>query len=194
MESSATVTPCHLPGNRAFGIQNTPKVVSGCTEACAKRCSELYERFVGTVVPARGTREAELSKLLENTYRSVNIALVNEFAYDFLVSEPGCTSEMLIDRFGRDLLKEAQLALFTGSMSALLRLAGHGHGVTLLPEMAVARELESGELVELGLAQSIRPVSIVAQWHPRLGPAEHALHALLDVARRADPLPELRAQ
>ncbi len=126
--------------------------------------------------------------------RQRQVAPAQLLDYDFLVSEPGCTSEMLIDRFGRDLLKEAQLALVTGSMSALLRLAGHGHGVTLLPEMAVARELEAGELVELGLAQAIRPVSIVAQWQPRLGPAESALHALLDVARRADPLPELRAQ
>jgi UDP-N-acetyl-D-glucosamine dehydrogenase len=68
------------PGNPAFDIANTPKITSGCTELCAKRCAALYERFVDTVVPAAGTREAELAKLLENTYRNVNIALVNEFA------------------------------------------------------------------------------------------------------------------
>ncbi|MEY9844239.1 nucleotide sugar dehydrogenase [Streptacidiphilus sp. MAP5-3] len=68
------------PANRQFGIGNTPKVVSGVTPVCAKQCAALYERFVDTVVVARGTREAELAKLLENTYRSVNIALVNEFA------------------------------------------------------------------------------------------------------------------
>ncbi len=111
--------------------------------------------------------------------------------YDFLVAERGCTSEMLVDRFGRDLLAGAQLAMIQGSLSALLRLTGHGHGVTLLPELAVARELQEGELVELRLTERIRPVSIVAQWRPRLGAAERGLHALLDVARRADPLPEV---
>ncbi|MEV6838833.1 LysR family transcriptional regulator [Streptomyces sp. NPDC051133] len=111
--------------------------------------------------------------------------------YDFLVAEPGCTSEMLVDRFGRDLLAGAQLAMIQGSLSALLRLTGHGHGVSLLPELAVTRELQEGELIELRLAERIRPVSVVAQWRPRLGPAERTLHALLDVARRADPLPEV---
>ncbi|MFJ9130351.1 LysR family transcriptional regulator [Streptomyces sp. NPDC102340] len=111
--------------------------------------------------------------------------------YDFLVAEPGCTSEMLVDRLGRDLLAGAQLAMVQGSLSALLRLAGHGHGVSLLPELAVTRELQDGELLELRLVERIRPVSIVAQWRPRLGPAERTLHALLEVARRADPLPEV---
>ncbi|RVU23679.1 nucleotide sugar dehydrogenase [Streptomyces antnestii] len=68
------------PGNHEFGITNTPKVVGGHTPLCAKRCAAFYERFVDTVVIAGGTREAELAKLLENTYRNVNIALVNEFA------------------------------------------------------------------------------------------------------------------
>ncbi|MGW1169088.1 LysR family transcriptional regulator [Streptomyces sp. NPDC002550] len=111
--------------------------------------------------------------------------------YDFLVAEPGCTSEMLVDRFGQDLLAGAQLAMIQGSLSALLRLTGHGHGVSLLPELAVSRELQEGELIELRPAGRIRPVSIVAQWQPRLGPAERSLRALLDVARRADPLPEV---
>ncbi|WP_369387745.1 nucleotide sugar dehydrogenase [Streptomyces sp. CG1] len=68
------------PGNPVFGIANTPKITSGCTDLCAKRCVALYERSVDTVVPAAGTKEAELAKLLENTYRNINIALVNEFA------------------------------------------------------------------------------------------------------------------
>ncbi|GAB2732296.1 LysR family transcriptional regulator [Kitasatospora kifunensis] len=108
---------------------------------------------------------------------------------EFLVAEPGCTSEMLVDRFGRDLLSGVQLTMITGSLSALLRLTGHGRGVSLLPELSVARELAAGELVALRLAEPLRPVSIVAQWHPRLGLAERPLHALLDLARRADPLP-----
>ncbi|WP_225817443.1 LysR substrate-binding domain-containing protein [Streptomyces echinatus] len=113
--------------------------------------------------------------------------------YDFLVAERGCTSRMLVDRFGRDLPAGAQQTLLQGSLAALLRLIGHGHGVTLLPEPAVTRELREGELVELPLTEPIRPVSIVARWRARLGPAEAALRTLLDVARRADPLPEVTA-
>ncbi|MBA8927465.1 nucleotide sugar dehydrogenase [Kutzneria viridogrisea] len=68
------------PGNRAYGVRSTPKVVSGHTPRCAKQCATFYSRFVDSVVLARGTREAEMAKLLENTYRYVNIALVNEIA------------------------------------------------------------------------------------------------------------------
>lgn len=68
------------PGNPKFGATNTPKVVGGHTSACARRASEFYGRFVDTVVTTRGTREAETAKLLENTYRHINIALVNEMA------------------------------------------------------------------------------------------------------------------
>ena len=66
------------PGNSAFGIHNTPKVVGGLTPDCTDRAASFYGRFVDTIVRARGTREAETAKLLENTYRHVNIALVNE--------------------------------------------------------------------------------------------------------------------
>ncbi|GGW56372.1 UDP-N-acetyl-D-glucosamine dehydrogenase [Streptomyces lucensis JCM 4490] len=68
------------PGNPRFGLENTPKVVGGITEDCTKAARALYERFVGSVVEAKGTREAEMAKLLENTYRHVNIALVNEMS------------------------------------------------------------------------------------------------------------------
>jgi UDP-N-acetyl-D-glucosamine dehydrogenase len=68
------------PGNPDFGLANTPKVVGGHTQACAERAVAFYRQFVETVVQARGTREAEMAKLLENTYRHVNIALVNEMA------------------------------------------------------------------------------------------------------------------
>ncbi|GGK98450.1 UDP-N-acetyl-D-glucosamine dehydrogenase [Streptomyces flaveus] len=68
------------PGNSAFGLENTPKVVGGVTADCTKAARTLYERFVTRVVEAKGTREAEMAKLLENTYRHVNIALVNEMS------------------------------------------------------------------------------------------------------------------
>ena len=68
------------PGNEKFGAKNTPKVVGGHTPACADAAAGFYEQFVDTVVRAKGTREAETAKLLENTYRHINIALVNEMA------------------------------------------------------------------------------------------------------------------
>ncbi|TDV57499.1 nucleotide sugar dehydrogenase [Actinophytocola oryzae] len=68
------------PGNRRFGVKNTPKIISGHTPLCAKQCAAFYGQFVDSLVVARGTREAELAKVLENSYRYVNIALVNEVA------------------------------------------------------------------------------------------------------------------
>lgn len=68
------------PGNEQFGAKNTPKVVGGHTPACGDAAAAFYEQFVDTVVRAKGTREAETAKLLENTYRHINIALVNEMA------------------------------------------------------------------------------------------------------------------
>lgn len=68
------------PGNPTYGVVNTPKVVGGLTEKCGDLAEAFYSRFVTTVVRAAGTREAEMAKLLENTYRQVNIAMVNEMA------------------------------------------------------------------------------------------------------------------
>ncbi len=68
------------PGNPNFGPKNTPKVVGGHTFACADAAEAFYSRFIDKVVRTKGTREAEMAKLLENTYRHINIALVNEMA------------------------------------------------------------------------------------------------------------------
>jgi UDP-N-acetyl-D-glucosamine dehydrogenase len=68
------------PGNKAFGIRNTPKVVGGQTPACADAAARFYGKLCDEVVRAKSAREAEMAKLLENTYRHVNIALVNEMA------------------------------------------------------------------------------------------------------------------
>jgi len=66
------------PGNPVFRTRNTPKVVGGVTPACTRHAVALYERFIDTVVPVSSTRAAEMTKLLENIFRCVNIALVNE--------------------------------------------------------------------------------------------------------------------
>nr|WP_202897125.1 nucleotide sugar dehydrogenase [Actinopolymorpha pittospori] len=68
------------PGNPTYGLRNTPKVVGGHTISCTERAEAFYGKICDTVVRAKGTREAEMAKLLENTYRHVNIALVNEMA------------------------------------------------------------------------------------------------------------------
>lgn len=68
------------PGNPKYGLRNTPKVVGGYTESCGDRAVAFYATFVEQVIRVGGTREAEMAKLLENTYRHVNIALVNEMA------------------------------------------------------------------------------------------------------------------
>jgi len=68
------------PGNETYGIRNTPKVAGGVTPACTEAAAAFYEQVCDTVVRAKSAREAEMAKLLENTYRHVNIALVNEMA------------------------------------------------------------------------------------------------------------------
>lgn len=68
------------PGNRAWTFTNTPKIVSGVDEVSTKAVQAFYDNLVDRTVPVSGTREAELCKLLENTFRYVNIALVNELA------------------------------------------------------------------------------------------------------------------
>jgi UDP-N-acetyl-D-glucosamine dehydrogenase len=68
------------PGNRQWTLRNTPKVIGGITPRCAAVAQRLYERVVERVVVVSSTEAAELTKLLENTFRSVNIALVNEMA------------------------------------------------------------------------------------------------------------------
>ena len=68
------------PGNEIYQTKNTPKVVGGITEDCTRLTIELYENFIDTVVPVSTCDAAEMVKLLENTFRAVNIGLVNEVA------------------------------------------------------------------------------------------------------------------
>lgn len=78
------------PSNTKFNTYNTPKVIGGTTEACLALGNALYSKYVQTVVPVSSPKVAEMSKLLENTFRSVNIAFVNEMA-------------MMCDRMGIDI-------------------------------------------------------------------------------------------
>lgn len=68
------------PGNKRFGVVNTPTVIGGVTKKCTELATLFYTQFVSEVYPVSSPRAAEMTKLLENTFRNVNIALVNEFA------------------------------------------------------------------------------------------------------------------
>src|SRR5207248_1101466 len=75
------------PGRIDFTLRNTPKVIAGLTPACAERAVERYRPVCDNIVEISTLEAAELTKLLENVFRSVNIAMVNELA-------------MLCDRMG----------------------------------------------------------------------------------------------
>ena len=68
------------PGNKEWTFKNTPKIVSGINTKSLEKISEFYKSIIDNVVEVSGTREAEMVKLIENTYRQVNIAMVNELA------------------------------------------------------------------------------------------------------------------
>jgi len=85
------------PGRTDFTLRNTPKVLGGLTEACAERAEALYGLVCDQIVRVSSPEAAELTKLLENIFRSVNIALVNELA-------------MLTDRMGIDIWEVVEAA------------------------------------------------------------------------------------
>ena len=68
------------PGNSIYSIENTPKIVGGVTEICTKIAEYFYSLFITQVYPVSSPKIAETTKLLENTFRNVNIAFVNEFS------------------------------------------------------------------------------------------------------------------
>ena len=85
------------PGRSGYTLRNTPKVLGGLTEACAERAEALYGLVCDRIVRVSSPEAAELTKLLENIFRSVNIALVNELA-------------MLTDRMGIDVWEVVEAA------------------------------------------------------------------------------------
>ncbi|NLF37960.1 nucleotide sugar dehydrogenase [bacterium] len=68
------------PGNPRYNTKNTPKVVGGVTKSCTKLAAALYGSVLDTVIPVSSCTAAEMAKLLENTFRSINIGMVNEMA------------------------------------------------------------------------------------------------------------------
>jgi UDP-N-acetyl-D-glucosamine dehydrogenase len=68
------------PGNASFNTRNTPKIVGGITRACGETAAFFYSQFIDRVIPVSSTKCAEMVKLLENTFRSINIGMINEMA------------------------------------------------------------------------------------------------------------------
>lgn len=68
------------PGNARYGVKNTPKIVGGVTPACTALAAQLYGSVIDTVMQVSNTETAELVKLLENTFRAVNIGMINEMS------------------------------------------------------------------------------------------------------------------
>jgi UDP-N-acetyl-D-glucosamine dehydrogenase len=85
------------PGNPRYNTFNTPKVIGGVTPQCLAVASRLYRNYIETIVPVSSSRAAEMVKLLENTFRSVNIGLVNEVA-------------LMCDRLGMDVWEVIEAA------------------------------------------------------------------------------------
>ncbi|WP_327021802.1 nucleotide sugar dehydrogenase [Caldanaerobius fijiensis] len=85
------------PGNKKYNTKNTPKVIGGVTKRCLELAYLLYSNAIDTVIPVSSTKVAEMVKLLENTFRAVNIGLVNELA-------------MMCDRMGIDIWEVVEAA------------------------------------------------------------------------------------
>jgi UDP-N-acetyl-D-glucosamine dehydrogenase len=68
------------PGNASFNTHNTPKIVGGITRECGETASLFYSQFIERVIPVSSSKCAEMVKLLENTFRSINIGMINEMA------------------------------------------------------------------------------------------------------------------
>ena len=120
------------PGRTDYTLRNTPKVVGGLTPACTDRAVELYGRVCDHVVPVSTPEVAELSKLLENIFRSVNIALVNEMA-------------MLADRMGIDIWEVIDAAA-TKPFGFTRFDPGPGHGRPLPARRPLLPDLEGARV------------------------------------------------
>jgi UDP-N-acetyl-D-glucosamine dehydrogenase len=156
------------PGRTDFTMRSTPKVLGGLTEACADRAQELYERVCDQVVRVSSPEAAELTKLLENIFRSVNIALVNELA-------------MLTDRMGIDVWEVVEAAA-TKPYGFMRFEPGPGMGGHCLPVDPFylswrAREFDmSTEFIELaGKVNQQMPYHCVAKVQRALNDAGRAV-------------------
>ncbi|HTZ65465.1 MAG TPA: nucleotide sugar dehydrogenase [Solirubrobacteraceae bacterium] len=170
------------PGRTDYTLRNTPKVLGGLTDACAERAEALYGVVCDEIVRVSNPETAELSKLLENIFRSVNIALVNELA-------------MLTDRMGIDVWEVLEAAA-TKPYGFMRFEPGPGMGGHCLPVDPFylswrAREFDmSTEFIELaGKVNQQMPYHCVAKAQRTLNdaglPVKGARVAVLGVSYKA---------
>jgi UDP-N-acetyl-D-glucosamine dehydrogenase len=170
------------PGRTDYTLRTTPKIVGGLTEACADRAVELYEQVCDNIIRVSAPEAAELSKLLENIFRSVNIALVNEMA-------------MLADRMGIDIWEVVDAAA-TKPYGFMRFDPGPGMGGHCLPVDPFylswrAREFDmTAEFIELaGKVNQNMPYHCVARVERLLNDASKAVRgsriALFGVSYKA---------
>ncbi len=107
------------PGNQVWTTRNTPKVIGGVTSRCTAAGAAFYSRFIDRMVPVSSAEVAELSKILENTFRAVNIGLVNETA-------------LIADRLGVDIWEVVEAAA-TKPFGFMRFLPGPGLGGHCIP-------------------------------------------------------------
>lgn len=184
---------CHSPervdpGNPHVSIHNTRKVVGGVTSSCLELASLFYQQFVLGVVPVSSPRVAEMTKLFENTYRAVNIALVNELA-------------MLCERMGLDVWEVIEAASTKGfGIQAFWPGPGvGGHCIALDPYFLAwkAREYDfSIRFIELATELNLRmPYYVKERLIRALGAAGKPLRGshilVIGVAYKRD-VPDLR--
>ena len=171
------------PGQKKWTVRNTPKVMGGVTQRCLEVATLLYSCIVEQVVPVSSPREAEMVKLLENTYRATNIALVNEIA-------------MMCDRLGVDVWEviEAASTKPFGFMPFYPGPGLGGHCIPIDPQYLAwklrtlnynARFIQLAEEVNLGM-----PAYVVGKVADALNdegkPVKGSSVLLLGVAYKAD--------
>jgi UDP-N-acetyl-D-glucosamine dehydrogenase len=154
------------PGRTDYTLRNTPKVIGGLTPACLERAKELYAQVCDVLVPVSTPEAAELEKLLENIFRSVNIALVNELA-------------MLCDRMGIDVWEVVEAAA-TKPYGFMKFQPGPGMGGHCLP---VDPFYLSWKAREVGFATEFIELAGKVNQHMPEYCVERVVRALNDIAK-----------
>lgn len=171
------------PGNEKFNVKNTPKLIGGITPDCTALASRLYRYIVDRIEPVSSPEVAELSKLVENTFRFINISFVNELA-------------MLCDRMGVNVWEVVDAAA-TKPFAFMKHTPGPGVGGHCIPIVpfylqAVAREfgLDDGLIKVAGDVNDRMPAFVVDKLarllEPRERPLAHARVLCLGVTYKSD--------
>jgi UDP-N-acetyl-D-glucosamine dehydrogenase len=171
------------PANQQYTTRNTPKVIGGVTPECTQKAIELYRHAVDTVVPVKSARAAEMVKLLENTFRAINIGMVNELA-------------IMCDRLGVDVWEVIDAAK-TKPFGFMPFYPGPGLGGHCIPidPLYLSWKLKTidytARFIELASAiNSSMPEYVVSRIHNALDSCKKSINGsrilLLGIAYKAD--------